>query len=47
MRIKFKDEYFQSIVDGVKTQTMRMPHKRIEIKEDEIAVAIFPTKPPV
>ena len=45
MRIKFKDEYFQPIVEGVKTQTMRMPHKRIEIKEDELAIAIFPTKP--
>jgi len=43
--IKFKNKYFQSILDGSKTQTMRMPHKRIEVKEGDLAIAIFPTKP--
>ena len=45
VHIKFKDEYFDSILEGSKTQTMRMPHKRIEVKEGEHAIAIFPTRP--
>lgn len=45
MEIKFKDKYFEAIVNGSKTQTMRMPHKRLEVNEGELAVAIFPTHP--
>lgn len=45
MKIKFKDKYFEAIVNCSKTQTMRMSHKRLEVNEGELAVAIFPTRP--
>lgn len=38
--IKFNKEYYQSIVDGIKTQTLRNKNKRLN--EDEIVKAIFP-----
>jgi len=38
--IKLKKEYYKSIIDGIKTQTLRKHNKRL--KEEEIVKAIFP-----
>lgn len=38
--IKFNKEYYQPILDGVKTQTIRKSNKRLHV--DEIVKAIFP-----
>ena len=38
--IKFNKEYYKSIIDGIKTQTLRKHNKRL--KEEEIVKAIFP-----
>ena len=38
--IKFNKEYYQPIVDGIKTQTLRNKNKRLN--PDEIVKAIFP-----
>ena len=42
--IKFKDEYFKLIIDGVKTQTMRMPQSRLNVKSGDLIMAVFPSK---
>lgn len=41
--IKFKDHFYQSIKNGSKTQTMRMSHKRVDVKEDEYVIGRFKT----
>ena len=38
--LKFNKKYYQQILDGKKTQTLRNHNKRL--KEDEIIKAIFP-----
>ena len=38
--IKFNKKYYQSIIDGIKTQTLRTSNKRL--LEDESVKAIFP-----
>ena len=40
--IKFKQEFFEDIKNGVKTQTMRMPNKRMDVESGEIIIALFP-----
>ena len=42
VRIKFKQKYLKQILSGAKTQTMRMAHKRIDVKFGERAIAVFP-----
>ena len=37
--LKFNKEYYQPIIDGVKTQTLRKNNKRLQV--DEIVKAIF------
>ena len=39
--IKFKDHYYPAIKNKVKTQTMRMSHKRIDVKEDDYVIGRF------
>ena len=44
--LKFKGEYYPLIKDGRKTQTMRIPPKRIDnIKEHDLVVAVFTDRP--
>ena len=40
--IKFKQKYLEQIKDGSKTQTMRMPQKRIDVNLGEKVIAKFP-----
>ena len=40
--IKFKQKYYEQIRDGSKTQTMRLPAKRIDVDIGEKVIAIFP-----
>lgn len=40
--IKFKDEYYDLIVNRSKTQTMRMPVNRINVVPGEHVVGVFP-----
>ena len=40
--IKFKKEYYNNIVNGKKTQTLRMARKRLDVHEDQTVKAIFP-----
>lgn len=40
--VKFKQEYYESIRNGVKTQTMRIAAKRLEVDIGELCVAVFP-----
>ena len=40
--IKFKQKYYEQIRDGNKTQTMRLPAKRIDVDIGEKVIAIFP-----
>ena len=40
--LKFKQEYYTMIKEGVKTQTMRMPQKRLEVSPGDSVIAIFP-----
>lgn len=39
--IKFKKEFYKSIKNGSKTQTLRKASKRIEVKPGDSAVCIF------
>jgi len=41
--MKFKDHYYPAIKNGVKTQTMRMPHKRFNVNENEYVIGRFKT----
>ena len=38
--LKFNKEYYNNIIDGIKTQTLRTSNKRLQV--DEIVKAIFP-----
>lgn len=40
--VKFKQEYYEPIMNGVKTQTMRIPPKRLDVKFGEKFIALFP-----
>lgn len=40
--IKFDKKYYTLIRDGVKTQTLRLARKRLDVQEDDIVKAIFP-----
>lgn len=40
--IKFHKKYYKPIMDGVKTQTMRLARKRLDVSEGDIVTAIFP-----
>lgn len=40
--VKFNQEFYNAIVNGSKTQTMRMAHKRLDVKVDDEVIAIFP-----
>jgi len=40
--IKFNKKYYHLICDGVKTQTMRLARKRLDVREGDIVHAVFP-----
>lgn len=40
--VKFKKEYYDKIVTGKKTQTLRMARKKLDVHEGETIKAIFP-----
>ena len=40
--VKFKQKYYEQIKSGLKTQTMRMAHGRIDVEPGEKIVALFP-----
>lgn len=40
--IKFNKEYYPLIRDGVKTQTLRIARKRLDVQEGDIVTAVFP-----
>lgn len=40
--VKFKKEYFPLIRDGIKTQTLRLARKRLDVREGDIVTAVFP-----
>jgi len=42
LKIKFKQKFLKPILNGAKTQTMRMSHKRIDATFGEKAIAVFP-----
>lgn len=39
--IKFKKQFYPLIRDGIKTQTLRIPKKRLDVKKDDFAVCLF------
>ena len=39
--IKFLEKYYYPILDGVKTQTMRIASKRLDVNEGDIVTAVF------
>ena len=43
--IKFKKEFYPLIRDGIKTQTLRIPKKRLDVKKDDFAVCVFEDSP--
>ena len=40
--VKFHKKYYPLIRDGVKTQTLRLARKRLDLQEGDIVKAIFP-----
>ena len=40
--IKFNKKYYPLIRDGVKTQTLRLARKRLDVQEGDIVNAVFP-----
>ena len=40
--IKFKQEFLEKILDGSKTQTMRLPVSRVDVHENDTVIALFP-----
>ena len=40
--VKFKKEYYPLIRDGVKTQTLRLARKRLDVHEGDVVAAVFP-----
>ena len=43
--VKFKKEYYSLMHDGLKTQTLRLARKRLDVREGDIVTAIFPGIP--
>ena len=41
-KIKFKKEYYPLIRDGIKTQTLRNPTKRLDVNIGDVVLAVFP-----
>jgi len=41
LNVNFKSEYYIPIIEGKKTQTMRVPPARWDVKEDDMVVANF------
>ena len=40
--VKFNKKYYYPIRDGVKTQTLRLARKRLDVREGDIVTAVFP-----
>lgn len=40
-QVKFTDEWYEPILEGRKTQTMRIPSSRWEVQEEDIVLANF------
>lgn len=40
--VKFNKQYYPLIRDGVKTQTMRLARKRLDVQENDVVMAVFP-----
>ena len=40
--VKFNKKYYFPIRDGVKTQTLRLARKRLDVRENDIVTAVFP-----
>lgn len=40
--IKFHKKYYLRMLNGDKTQTMRLARKRLDVKENDIVTAVFP-----
>ena len=40
--VKFHKKFYKQIKDGVKTQTMRLARKRLDVHEGDVVTAIFP-----
>lgn len=45
VNVKFNDEWYEPILEGRKTQTMRIPPSRWNVEEDDLVVANFKGKP--
>ena len=43
--VKFHKKFYELIRDGVKTQTMRLARKRLDVCEGDVVTAIFPGIP--
>lgn len=43
--MEFYDIYYDAIINGVKTQTMRMPQSRIDVVPGDFVIAKFQSKP--
>lgn len=39
--IKFKKEFYKPIKNGIKTQTLRIPQKRLDLRKFDFATCIF------
>lgn len=42
--VKFLEKYYYPILDSVKTQTMRVARKRLDVREGDIVTAVFKGK---
>lgn len=40
--IKFHKKYYLKMLNGDKTQTMRLARKRLDVRENDIVTAVFP-----
>ena len=40
--VKFHKKFYELMRDGVKTQTMRLASKRLDVREGDVVTAIFP-----
>lgn len=41
-KIKFHKKYYLKMLNGEKTQTMRLARKRLDVQENDIVKAVFP-----
>lgn len=39
--VKFLKKYYYPILEGVKTQTMRIASKRLDVQEEDLVTAVF------